>query len=213
MKSLRELAKTAVVKHGVGQRDQLPENLQKELEKVEEAVRSSITGQMFYQFYVVRPIEFDIGWNNGTWRFIMRRERWSRRPALIATVKSHSMTFMSPPWTEVFGLGCTKADHNGFWIYDFAMNVEERKVTFYGDYVVTRGIFHSRQFATEFWFSKTTFFVRIKCSEWNPVRHAYYTCSERCFEQPDSDDWRLMHKDNAAHTPRCFHVPLFNKFH
>jgi hypothetical protein len=22
-------------------------------------------------------------------------------------------------------------------------------------------------FATEFWFSKTTFFVRIKCSEWN----------------------------------------------
>ena len=54
--------------------------------------------------------------------------------------------------------------------------------------------------------------MRIKCSEWNPVRHAYYTYSERCFEQPDSEDWRLMYKDNEAHTP-SFHVPLFLRYH
>ena len=60
MQSLRELAKMAAVKYGVGQRDQIPENLQEELRRVEEGITRSITGKMYYHFYIVQPIEFDI---------------------------------------------------------------------------------------------------------------------------------------------------------
>ena len=35
------------------------------------------------------------------------------------------------------------------------------------------------QFATEFWFSKTAFFARIKCSEWNPEHNTQQTVFRR----------------------------------
>ena len=52
MKSLRELAKMAAVKYSVGQRYQIPDSLQEELQKDEE----SITGLKYYQFIMVQTV-------------------------------------------------------------------------------------------------------------------------------------------------------------
>ena len=52
VKSLRELAKVAAVKYSVGQRDQIPDSLQEEIQKDEE----SITGLEYYQFIMVQTV-------------------------------------------------------------------------------------------------------------------------------------------------------------
>ena len=97
----------------------------------------------------------------------------------------------------------TSACHIGLSIYNFFIDAENRIVTFYGEY--------KEKFICSFWFSKTGFFVRVKCKEWDTLTSTYCTLAERCYEQPDTDTWSFMVWDNEFHNPG-FHFPLFENF-
>jgi hypothetical protein len=146
------------------------------------------------------------------WSFLLRRLQLDRWPAPRADIRAGRQTILSPQWAELFGLDYTPGRWHGFRIYDFQINPERRQVTFHGDYASSSDALASNLFRTTFWFSKTCFFVRIKSEEWDPVHWSYYTETERCFEQPDTDNWSFMRWDNQFHSP-AFHQPLFHRFH
>ena len=98
----------------------------------------------------------------------------------------------------------------GFKVFDFHINTDARKVTFHGQYAT--GSYGMREFKTEFWFSKTTFFVRIRCDAFNSSVGGFQTLTEECFEQNDTPGFFFMTRDSELHPPRGFHNPLFLKY-
>ena len=205
MRSLKELAKMAVVKYGTWIEDDLTETLSQEVKKLEDTITMSMTGHHYYEYYRrdISSMEFGISWSKGRWSFTLKESLQDSQPRLRADIRSGTQTFLSPVWAQLFGMDSTSASQNGFSIYNFSIDAENRIVTFYGEY--------KKEFSATFWFSKTGFFVRVKCNEWDPLTCSYCTLAERCYEQPDTDTWSFMTWDNEFHSPG-FHFPLFESF-
>ena len=76
MKTLREMSLYAVVKFGVGTREDLPDKLPGELRDMEERIGLDIGGDYYYWF--VPPchmpsfqFQLNVGWARGEWSFVM----------------------------------------------------------------------------------------------------------------------------------------------
>ena len=205
MRSLKELSKMAVVKYGKWGEEELPETLVEEVTKLEDTIRMSMTGHHYYEYYrrETSSMEFGMSWTYGCWSFTLKKSWQESQPILRTDIRAGTQTFLSPCWAELFRMESTTACQIGFSIYDFVVDAEDRIVTFYGD--------SKKKFSSSFWFSKTGFFVRVKCNEWDPLTSTYYTLAERCFEQPDTDTWSFMVWDSEFHSPG-FHFPLFESF-
>ena len=73
MKSLRELAKMAVLKLGLGSEESIPFTVSEEIRLMNDAIRADMTGRGYHEYYVEGSIEFDIDWSEGCWSFLLRR--------------------------------------------------------------------------------------------------------------------------------------------
>ena len=204
--TLRNLCIGVLVKHGMSGIDgEIPLEITKDLKEANAKVCMSMNGTDYYQYYEQPSGSFDMAWNSGAWTLKMRDTGYS----LSAEIRAEVPTFLQKPWNEVFGLGCSAAAP-GFKIIDFNIDADKRKVTFHGEF---RNIFlATKLFASEFWFSKTSFFLRIKCCVLDKPGRQYRVISERCLEQPDMEGWHFLRKDNEFHDPP-FHYPLFQKYH
>jgi hypothetical protein len=208
MKSLKELAKMAVLKQGLGSEECIPLTVREELELMEEAIRADMTGRGYHEYYVEESLEFDINWSEGCWSFLLRRRTENRWTETSTEIRAESHTFLQPEWADLFGIDYTSARFGGCWINDFKINIEERRVTFHGNFGSPHDDDTANQFSTEFWFSLTSFYVRVKTVEWDPVACSYFTVTERCYEQRDTSTWSFMQWDGEFHDPE-FHFPLF----
>ena len=111
------------------------------------------------------------------------------------SIGAHAPSVMTAVWAALFGLDeAGIASDGSFEIHDFKTDTKERKVTFHGTFVD----FYSkdRKFATEFFFSKTCFFVRIKCTAVEAEGRGSLVMIERCFEQPDTPNWFFLRQDD-----------------
>ena len=208
MKSLRELAKMAVLKLGLGSEESIPFTVSEEIRLMNDAIRADMTGRGYHEYYVEGSIEFDIDWSEGCWSFLLRRRTENRWTEMSTEMRAMTTSFLQPEWADLFGIDYTPARFHGCWIKDYKINFEERSVTFYGNFGSPYDDDIANQFTTEFWFSLTSFYVRIKTVEWDPVACSYFTVTERCYEQSDTDTWSFMQWDGEFHDPE-FHFPLF----
>ena len=73
MKTLREIAKLAIVKYGIDSRESLPLSLQEELRSLEEMIEQSMTVNDYYELYRTgQRLDFDMSWNKGEWILTQR---------------------------------------------------------------------------------------------------------------------------------------------
>ena len=68
MQSLNEMAKLVIVKYGVGGRESLPSDLQKEVRGLDEMIELDMQGNDYYEYYrISEGIDLDVTWNHGEW--------------------------------------------------------------------------------------------------------------------------------------------------
>ena len=208
--NLLDLSVDAVVKHGVGGRETVPIEVQGIIRAKENQILLNLTGKKYRQYYNKLIVKFDIGWKLGTWRFDLYLPGRCTGSALRVEIRAWKDTQLSPEWAELFGLSDSVAGHKGFTVADFHIDIKERKVTFHGRRET--GSFWKQEFKTEFWFSKTTFFVRIRCDVFDSSVGGFRTLTEECFEQNDTPGFFFMTRDSELHPPRGFHYPLLLKY-
>ena len=177
------------------------------IRRTELEIRVVLSGKRYHQYYERDSVEFDIGWSGGVWVLNLRKDGTSTGSVSIG---AHAPSVMTAVWTALFGLDKAGIGGDGsFEIQDFKTDTQKRKVTFHGtfpDYSM-----QDRKFATEFFFSKTCFFVRVKCTAVEVEGGGSLVMTERCFEQPDTPSWFFLGEDDRLHTP-SFCVPLFDKY-
>ena len=238
MKTLRELCLVAVAKGGRLCGQELPTELAEDIAKTERAIVAGMTGKGYYNYLEENDVSFNIGWKGGAWKMALMRSDRSTGSALEIKIRAGEPTLLSSRWTGVFGLGYSAGnrfglthtrflqtykermeafghgygaqDCRGLVVTDFNIDIEERKATFHGEYLTAS--MTKRRFATEFRFSGTGFYLRVKCMAMEKTGETYLTLTERCFEQPDTSSRLREQADNSLHDPP-FHVPLYNKFY
>ena len=132
MKTLRDLAKYAVVKYGMGPRHELPGTLLQELEIVEKQIRLNLTGNYYSDIWHRgdQSIEFNIGWKHGNWMLTLR-EPWNmsgqRNRYESVIIRAGRKNVLGQRWGEILVYPPTADD---VFITDFEINVEERKFFF-----------------------------------------------------------------------------------
>ena len=191
MRSLKELAKMAVLKQGLRSEECLPVTVREELELMEVAIMTDMTGRGYYDNNdIIRFLGFDIDWSEGCWSFLLRKRTENSWTKILTEIRAKKPSFLPPEWADLFGIDYTPAMIHGSLIKDFKINIEERRVTFYGNFGSHYDDDTPSDFSTEFWFSHshTSFIrVRIKTIEWDHVACSYFTVTERWFEQSDTD--------------------------
>ena len=197
MKSLEELTKMIIIKNGLGGREDLPIDLQKDLQRMEETIQLDLVGNNYYEYYkIVRYLEFDISWHAGTWTF---SQRWEFEEYENSTmyISAGRESFLSPVWKDIFAL--PRTSHGGFMMSDFNMDLTKRQIRFYGYLYTEEGL--RINFKSTFRFSKTGFYVRVHYQDEyadGEERNAYETT---CFQQPDTMDEAFQHWDDEFHNP------------
>ena len=194
MKSLKELAKMAVLKQGLGSEECIPVTVREELKLMEQAIRKSMTGRGYYDNNdIIRFLEFDIDWSEGCWSFLLRKRTENRWTETSTKIRAKTRSFLPPEWADLFGINYTPTMLHGSWIKDFKMNIDERRVTFYGNFGSPYDDETANEFSTQFWFSHASCHVRIKTLEWDPVACSYITVTDRWYEQSDDDTCHFWH--------------------
>ena len=203
MRSLKELAKLAVLKLGLGDEECIPVTVREELRCMEEAIRADMTGWGYHEYSFEGSLEFDIAWSGGCWSFSLRgRENgWTE---LSAEIRAESRSFLQPEWAFLFGIDYTRAKFHGLRITDFQLDPEKRRVTFNGNYGSPRDDDTSNQFSTELGFSDRSCYVTIKTVEWNPGTCSHFSVTERFYKQTDTHTWSFMQWDDEL---REFYFP------
>ena len=117
MKSLEELTKMFIIKHELGRREDLPIDLQNDLQRMEEGIQLDLVGNNYYEYYrVVDCLEFDISWHAGTWTFSQRWKFGEHENSSIY-IRAGKESFISPVWKNIFSLPANLG--GGFMISDF----------------------------------------------------------------------------------------------
>jgi hypothetical protein len=177
--TLRELAKTAVIKHGSGPRHQLPHNLRLELEDIEGLIEMNMSGDDFYEYYVPDSYGFDIHWLSGSWSFVLRRPWWSLHGHEMLSIRAGHDTFFAPKWAELIAMDYSPVRWYGCTIHNYTINVEDRQLILHGSYNYPLSIHPSNLFQSTLHFAKTGFFLSIKSEEWDPIDGEFYTNNEK----------------------------------
>ena len=198
MMSLKELALMVVVKYGLGYSEVLPPEILEEIRSVDDEIRRKMTGNNYYEHYRVEHcLEFDIGWNRGTWTFDQRglfeNDDYDQRRVRI---RAGRKTFLSWVWSSVFGLE-NHVPGTCFVVSGFQLDLPTSRVIFYG-YHFSQDSGKRVTFESTFWFSATVFYVRVTALEKN--RDGRYRVWESCFQKPDPEGWRESW-DNHFHDP------------
>ena len=127
MKSLEELTKMIIIKNGLGGREDLPINLQKDLQEMEETILLDLVGNNYYEYYrVVDCLEFDISWHAGTWTFSQRWE-FKEHESSTMYISGGRESFLSPVWKDIFALPAWESC-DGFMMTDFNMDLTKRQI-------------------------------------------------------------------------------------
>ena len=199
MKSLEELTKMIIIKNGLGGREDLPINLQKDLQEMEETILLDLVGNNYYEYYrVVDCLEFDISWHAGTWTF---SQRWEFKEHKSSTmyISGGRESFLSPVWKDIFALPAWESC-DGFMMTDFNMDLTKRQIMFdgyfYEDDDEDEEEVVRTNFKSTFWFSKTGFYVRVHYRE-----EGGFECETTCYQQPDTVDRAFQHWDDEFHNP------------
>ena len=207
MESLRQRCMSFVVKHGLWQDEILPEQLLKDIRTMDNEITRVLSGRRYYQYHEADSVEFDIVWSGGKWGFDLRN---AGRNTASVSVGACAPSVMTEVWAALFGLDEAGIGGDGsFKIEEFKMDTRQRKVTFHGTFADFSA--QNKKFATEFFFSKTCFFVRIKCTAAEEEGGSSRVLNERCFEKPDTPNWFYLGQDDRLHNP-SFCVPLFDKY-
>eukprot|EP00092_Neocalanus_flemingeri_P102199 GFUD01130711.1.p1 GENE.GFUD01130711.1~~GFUD01130711.1.p1 ORF type:complete len:175 (-),score=45.36 GFUD01130711.1:75-599(-) len=117
MVSLRKISSLAVIKYGIA-RDQLPRALIEELKNMEGMIKSDLTGEFILPFTYTSKLNID--WNAGEWRFRFLNQQ----PVKIRAGGRQSLGLAGG---ELFLF-----DDRKIFIDDFKIDLDERKITFYG---------------------------------------------------------------------------------
>eukprot|EP00092_Neocalanus_flemingeri_P037528 GFUD01040863.1.p1 GENE.GFUD01040863.1~~GFUD01040863.1.p1 ORF type:complete len:251 (-),score=71.86 GFUD01040863.1:105-857(-) len=118
MMTLRKISSSAVIKYGIAW-DELPWPLNDELKTMEELIKSDLTGQFTYteMSYVSK---LKIGWDAGEWKFSFLNQQ-------PVQIRAGERQCLGMAGGELFLF-----DNREISIDDFKIDLEERKITFYG---------------------------------------------------------------------------------
>ena len=163
MRSLKELAKLAVLKLGLGDEECIPVTVREELRCMEEAIRADMTGWGYHKYSRGEmSLEFDISWSRGCWSFLLRRGTENGWTEMSAEITAKSQSILQPEWADLFGFDYMRARLHGLRFTDFKLDMEERRVTFAGYYGSPQDDVPLNQFSTELWFTCSSHYVKIK---------------------------------------------------
>ena len=135
MKSLRKLVFDEVIKIGTWRLTRLPPTLSRELQAVEELIEQNMTGNGYYDFNKLESPRFSIDWSNGDWFFYLHGGPWKKELTLRVILDYNRKKYMSNDWSDVFGLSCTESRVHGFWVNGYDLQVNSKKVNFYGFHI------------------------------------------------------------------------------
>ena len=167
MKSLKEVAKMAVLKLGLGGEESIPVSVRKELELMEKKIVEKMTGRGYHPYD--GSLDFDVSWTGGCWRLVLRRRTENKSIELSTEIRVDRTVSMEPEWCELFGLGNTPARFYGFRIKNFQMDPEVNTLTFTGDFGYPQADYESNPVWIEFSFSPILLCVRTKAVKWDPM--------------------------------------------
>eukprot|EP00092_Neocalanus_flemingeri_P037529 GFUD01040864.1.p1 GENE.GFUD01040864.1~~GFUD01040864.1.p1 ORF type:complete len:256 (-),score=76.00 GFUD01040864.1:49-816(-) len=118
MMSLRKISSSAVIKYGIAW-DELPWPLNEELKAMEELIKSDLTGQFSYT-EMSHASKLKIGWDAGEWRFSFLNQQ-------PVQIRAGERQCLGMAGGELFLF-----ENREISIDDFTIDLEERKITFYG---------------------------------------------------------------------------------
>ena len=168
MKSLQQLAKLTLLKHGLGDEACIPVTVREELRCMEEAIRADMTGWGYHKYSRGEmSLEFDISWSRGCWSFLLRRGTENGWTEMSAEITAKSQSTLQPELADLFGFDYMRARLHGLRFTDFKLDMEERRVTFAGYYGSPQDDVPLNQFSTELWFTCSSHYVKIKTVEWD----------------------------------------------
>jgi hypothetical protein len=197
MLSLKELTKMVIIKHGLGRREVLPIDLQKDLQRMEETIQLDVVGNNYYEYYrICNNLEFDISWHAGTWTFSQRWEFGEHENSTIY-IRAGRESFISPVWKDIFSLPYDL--RGGFMISDFNLDLTRRQIRFHGYYYTENGLW--KGFKSTFWFSQTGFYVRVRYQDEYADGDEHINWEMTCFQQPDTMDKAFQRWDDEFHNP------------
>eukprot|EP00092_Neocalanus_flemingeri_P041501 GFUD01045196.1.p1 GENE.GFUD01045196.1~~GFUD01045196.1.p1 ORF type:complete len:187 (-),score=49.73 GFUD01045196.1:113-673(-) len=129
MATLRNISSLAVVKYGIA-RDELPGPLIKELRTMEGLLKSELTGDFFhYDMPLKKACNLNIDWDAGEWRFSSSISGRGMEIPQQQTVKIRA------GGRQCLGLAGGQLflfDGRKISIDDFRIDLDERRITFYG---------------------------------------------------------------------------------
>ena len=205
MKSLKELARLAVLKQGFGNDECIPVTLREELRCMEEAIRADMTGCGYQECSSGNSREFDIHYSEGCWSFRLRRRDENGWTEMSMEIRAQSQSILEPEWANLFGINYTRARQQGLRISDSQLDLDERKVKFNGHYGPPTDDIPLNQFSVEMRFLEGSSYVMIKTLEWDHGTCSHFLVTERLHEQTDTNSWGSMQWDDEL---REFYFPL-----
>jgi hypothetical protein len=205
MKSLKELAKLAVLKQRCGNEECVPVTLREELRCMEEAIRADMTGCGYQECSSGSSHEFDILYCGGCWSFLLRRQEENRWTEMSMEIRAQSQSILEPEWADLFGIDYMRARQQGLRISDSQLDLDERRVTFNGHYGPPIDDIPQNQFSVEMRFSEGSSYVMIKTLEWDHGTCSHFPVTERLYKQTDTNSWGSMQWDDEL---REFYFPL-----
>lgn len=185
-----------VIKFGLRPREDLPRTLPQELADMETTIAIDLTGNYYYDHNEYIPIEYNISWLDGQWTI---KSSWFKQKRTV-TISARRRNILGKHWVHLFSLDDLRMD-SPFTVDNFEIDLDERKVTFFGVIPYPHDKDDNLLFKTSFTFSKTSFFMRSRSEAWNGDKYGYAYLDRRTFQQPDTEDEDFQEWDNEFHNP------------
>ena len=150
MKTLRYEAIMATLKTGTWHQKMIPATLKSELEYHDRILNDIMYGFGFYDERTFGFVSFDLYWYTDSWFLFLNYGMDVDNRIASVRLSTNTRTYMPNIWADTFGLNWSDASIAGFWIQDFKISTQERKVIFIGDLVDDMN--GSEVFTTEFQF-------------------------------------------------------------
>ena len=185
--TLEQMAMTAVIKSGYWASEDVPHELHHRLVRLEDDICERMTGSGYSYFNPDFLKEYDMNWFRGCWTFVLRHGSAYNFAEENVEIRDGRDTFLSVDWAELFGVEGTPADIFGFRVKKFDIDVNGRKVTFYGEIPsAMRYGEESTRFRTVFNFSQMGYTLMIETSQLDHETDLFITIMERYLEQPSA---------------------------